>query len=487
MQDSSALNDKATINKPELPFWQVWNLSFGFLGVQFGFALQNANVSRILSDLGADLHSLSFFWILAPLMGLIVQPWVGSASDKTWNRLGRRRPFILGGAIVASIAMFLMPNAPLFVTFMLPMIFGVVMLAIMDASFNVCFQPFRALVSDMLPDKQRTVGYSIQTVLINIGAIFGSILPFLLTNVVGLENAAEAGQVAPSVTWAFYIGASVLLGSVLWTVFKTKEYPPEKFKQFQNDASEAQSTNTNSSIWFLLKTMPDTMKQLALVQFFSWFALFAMWVYTTPAVTQSIWGVEAQWFDSNYLSSLESVPESIRQAKGSAGDWVGILFAGYSLFAALFAVIMTKLSSVFSRKKIYMVGLLAGAAGYIGIGLIGPSEMTSVNLLFTQVDIPQNALWLLLPMVGVGMAWAVILALPYAILAGSLPVSKTGAYMGIFNFTIAIPQIISGLTVGWLLKYVFNNQAMSIIILAGVCMLIAAFCVLLVKDTRSAT
>ena len=218
--------------QPRLSFWQIWNVSFGFLGVQFGFALQNANVSRILSDLGADLHSLSLFWLVAPIMGLIVQPVVGAASDRTWNKLGRRRPFILAGAIAAFVGMLLMPNAPLFVAIMAPMLFGAMMLALMDASFNVCFQPFRSLVSDMVPAEQRNIGYSIQSLLINIGAVVGSILPFVLTNVVGLENTARLGEVAPSVVWAFYIGATVLLGTVIWTVVRTKEYAPKEYYKY---------------------------------------------------------------------------------------------------------------------------------------------------------------------------------------------------------------------------------------------------------------
>ena len=314
--------------QPQLSFWQVWNVSFGFLGVQFGFALQNANVSRILSDLGADLHSLSLFWLVAPIMGLLVQPLVGAASDRTWNSLGRRRPFILAGAIAAAMGMLLMPNASLFVVFMAPMIFGALMLAIMDASFNVCFQPFRALVSDMVPAKQRNIGYSVQSLLINIGAVVGSILPFLLTNVVGLENTAQAGEVAPSVVWAFYIGATVLLGTVIWTVIRTKEYAPKDYYAYKGMDAEkvaeelaVQKTvfQKLSDFWGLMRTMPTTMKQLAVVQFFSWFALFIMWVYTMPAITQHIWGLETKWFDPEYLNSIPVIPEFVINAKGAAG------------------------------------------------------------------------------------------------------------------------------------------------------------------------
>lgn len=472
----------STITKPKLSFWQIWNVSFGFLGVQFGFALQNANVSRILSDLGADLHSLSLFWLVAPIMGLLIQPLVGAASDKTWTKLGRRKPYILAGAIAAALGMILMPNAPLFITFVTPIVFGAVMLALMDASFNVAFQPFRALVSDMVPPSQHNLGYSIQSFLINIGAVIGSILPFVLTNVIGLENTAKAGEVAPSVVWAFYLGASVLLGSVLWTVFKTKEYPPEQFL----DAIQENTSVEKSTLVTLFKSMPKTMKQLAIVQFFSWFALFIMWVYTMPAIAQHIWGLETKWFDPNYLKTLNEIPQAIAQAKGAAGDWVGIIFAAYSLFAAIYSVILPKLAHKIGRKQAYALSLLAGGLGYLAIMLITPSEPVLVNLLITQVTVPQGAISLFVPMLGVGMAWAAILAMPYAILANTLPAKKTGIYMGIFNFTIAVPQIVSGIFAGFILSQVFNNQAIYIISLAGVSMLLAAISVYFVEDNAKA-
>jgi maltose/moltooligosaccharide transporter len=476
------------MQKPELSFWQIWNVSFGFLGVQMGFALQNANVSRVLSDLGADLHSLSLFWLAAPIMGLLVQPLVGAASDRTWNRFGRRRPFILGGAIAAALGMLLMPNAPLFVSLIAPMIFGGLMLALMDGAFNVSMQPFRSLVSDMLPNQQRTFGYAIQALLINIGAVLGSILPFLLTNVIGLDNTAEKGKVAETVIWAFYIGATVLLGSVLWTVIRTKEYTPDIYNQYHQVVVEKKSLEKSSVInklqkfFQLVRSMPATMRQLAVVQFFSWFALFIMWVYTTPAITQSIWGLEAKWFDSQYLHSLDQIPQEIAAAKGAAGDWVGILFAAYSLFAALFALVLTRLANRFSRKLIYSLSLLIGGLSYLSFFCFNNNEMTHVNLWFTQVTIPLGALHLLLPMIGVGIAWAAILALPYAILANTLPADKTGVYMGIFNFTIAVPQIVSGLLAGQLLKYVFDNNAVYILMLAGVCMILGAVAVMFVRD-----
>ena len=477
--------------QPRLSFWQIWNVSFGFLGVQFGFALQNANVSRILSDLGADLHSLSLFWLVAPIMGLIVQPIVGSASDRTWNRLGRRRPFILAGAIAAVLGMILLPNAPIFVAFLAPMVMGALMVALMDASFNVCFQPFRSLVSDMVPPSQRNVGYSIQSLLINIGAVIGSILPFVLTNVIGLENTAQMGEVAPSVVWAFYIGATVLLGTVIWTVVRTKEYAPDEYNRYKGLIEEQPATEKApkaplgkrlSEFFTLVKDMPKTMKQLAVVQFFSWFALFIMWVYTTPAITQHIWNVDKQWFDPAYIAAAPMVPEAIIMAKGAAGDWVGILFAAYSVFAAIFSIFLAKLADKFGRKTVYASSLALGGLSYVSFLLFQDLTMINVNLLITEVTVPLGAVKLLIPMIGVGIAWAAILAMPYAMLAGALPANKTGVYMGIFNFTVAAPQIVSGLTAGWILSSVFDNDAKYIIVVAGVSMLIGAVSVFFVNE-----
>lgn len=474
--------------QPGLNFWQIWNVSFGFLGVQFGFALQNANVSRILSDLGADLHSLSLFWLVAPIMGLIIQPIVGAASDRTWNRLGRRRPYILAGAIAAAIGMILMPNAPLFVALMTPMIFGALMLALMDASFNICFQPFRSLVSDMVPPRQRNIGYSVQSLLINIGAVIGSILPFLLTNVIGLENTAQLGEVAPSVMWAFYIGATVLLGSVIWTVVRTKEYAPKEYNYYKDVADEPMPDTKQSvgqrfkGFLKLVVNMPTTMKQLAVVQFFSWFSLYIMWVYTTPAITQHIWNVDKKWFDPDYLSTLAVIPQEIVLAKGAAGDWVGILFAAYSVFAAVFSVFLARLADKFGRKLVYSLSLLAGGLGYVSFLIFQDLTPTNVDLLITEVTVPLGAVKLLLPMVGIGIAWAAILAMPYAMLAGALPPQKTGVYMGIFNFTVAVPQIVAGLFSGLILSAVFDNEAKYIIVVAGVSMIAGALAVFFVKE-----
>lgn len=482
------------MKKPQLSFWQIWNVSFGFLGVQIGFALQNGNVSRILSDLGADLSSLSLFWLAAPIMGLLVQPIVGALSDRTWNKLGRRLPFILGGAIVAATAMALLPNASMVVAFIPPMIFGLLIFAIKDAAFNVTFQPFRSLVSDMVPGEQRNLGYSVQTLLINIGAVVGSILPFFLTNVIGLDNVAEQGEVASSVIWSFYLGATILLGSVLWTVFRTKEYPPEQYYTYKGmDAAEVAKDQAEKKtlaerlvgFWQLFITMPTIMKQLAVVQFFSWFALFIMWTYTPAAITQHAWGVDVNWFDPQFIKAAGGVPADVAAAKGAAGDWVGILYAAQALFSVIFALLLTKLANTFGRKLVYALSLIAGGLGYMSFVLFQDPSLTQVDLLITQVEVPQGAVGLVWSMIGVGIAWAAILAMPYAILAGALPADKTGVYMGIFNFTIAAPQIVSGLVSGWVLSNFFDNYAINSIMMAGVAMFLAAISVYFVKDNES--
>lgn len=442
---------------PRLTFWQIWNLSFGFLGVQFGFALQNANASWILSNLGADPHTLSFFWLVAPTMGLIVQPLVGAASDRTWTRLGRRSPYILLGAIVSMIAMFFMPNAPLVVKVggVAALAFGVVMLALMDGSFNVTFQPFRALVADMTPEEQRNIGYSIQSFLINVGAVIGSALPFILT-AIGISNVSEAGKVAPSVIWSFYIGGSLLLLSVLVTVFKTKEYPPKEFEEYKaiTEADKVQK----ESFWKLVVKMPKTMRQLSVVQLFSWFSLYLMWVYSTTAISQHYFGVPIN-FDAN-----KETNELIRKAFNDAGIWVGMCFAMYSFVAALFSVVMPSLIKITSRKTVYSMSLLLGGLGYISTFFF------------------HNHYMLFLSMAGVGIAWSAILAMPYAILSGSLPAKRMGLYMGLFNLTVVVPQIMSGVLGGPILRSFFGGEAIYILLLAGVSMILGSIAVVFVND-----
>ena len=434
-----------TQKKPLLSFWQIWNMSFGFLGVQIGYSLQNANTSRILSAIGADVHHLSYFWLAAPLAGLFVQPIVGLSSDKTWTRLGRRIPFILGGAIVSALAMFFMPNSEHFAQLFPAVFFGAMMLLFMDVSFNVTMQPFRALVSDMVDESQRNKGYSIQSFLINVGAVFGSLLPFLLTWW-GIANEPEAGQkVAPTVIWSFYIGGAVLLASVLWTSFRTKEYPPEEYAKYNNLEEKENENPEKVSFFTLIKNVPNAMKQLAVTQFFSWFALFLMWVYTTQGIAQNIWGTT----------------DATSNAFNEAGNWTGVIFAAYSVFAALFSLVITPLANKYGRRNVYVVSLILG-----GLGLLSMLFIKDKNLLF-------------LPMIGVGIAWAAILALPYAILSSKLPAKQTGVYMGIFNATITIPQIAAGLLGGVLLS-ALGGTAINMVALAGVSMAVAGIAALLV-------
>ncbi|MBK3516935.1 MFS transporter [Carboxylicivirga marina] len=440
---------------PKLSFWQIWNLSFGFLGVQFGFALQNANASRILTSLGADPHNLSFFWLVAPIMGLIVQPVVGAASDKTWTRIGRRSPYILGGAIVSMIAMFFMPNAPLIMKAggAGVLFFGVAMLALMDGSFNVTFQPFRALVADMTPEEQRNLGYSVQSFLINAGAVIGSALPFILA-MGGIENNPEAGQVAPSVIWSFYIGGALLLLSVLVTVIKTKEYPPKEFEAYKNITQE--DKEKKEGFFTLLMNMPKTMKQLAVVQLFSWFPFFLLWVYATTAISQHYYGVAVDF-------NAETASDAERAIFNNAGDWVNLCFAIYSLTAALFSIVLPKLISLTNRKTIYAFSLLAGGLGLLSMYLFDDKNMLVVS------------------MIGIGIAWAGILAMPYMILSGAIPAKRIGIYMGLFNLTVVIPQILSGVFGGPILKNVFNGNGIYIMVLAGSLMLIGSITVLFVN------
>ena len=434
-----------TQKKPLLSFWQIWNISFGFLGVQIGYSLQNANTSRILSAIGADVHHLSYFWLAAPLAGLFVQPIVGLSSDKTWTRLGRRIPFILGGAIVSALAMFFMPNSEHFAQLFPAVFFGAMMLLFMDVSFNVTMQPFRALVSDMVDESQRNKGYSIQSFLINVGAVFGSLLPFLLSWW-GIANEPEAGQkVAPTVIWSFYIGGAVLLASVLWTSFRTKEYPPEEYAKYNNLEEKENENPEKVSFFTLIKNVPNAMKQLAVTQFFSWFALFLMWVYTTQGIAQNIWGTT----------------DATSNAFNEAGNWTGVIFAAYSVFAALFSLVITPLADKYGRRNVYVVSLILG-----GLGLLSILFIKDKNLLF-------------LPMIGVGIAWAAILALPYAILSSKLPAKQTGVYMGIFNATITIPQIAAGLLGGVLLS-ALGGTAINMVALAGVSMAVAGISALLV-------
>jgi len=428
-----------TSKKPKLSFWQIWNMSFGFLGIQFGFALQNANASRILQTFGADVHHLPWFWLVAPITGMIVQPIVGYFSDRTWNRLGRRRPYFLAGAILTSVALILMPNAPHLSQVIAPMFIGGGMLMIMDASINISMEPFRALVADKLPDSQLTLGFSMQTLLIGIGAVVGSWLPYILGNWFGVATEGEsAGLVPANVSWSFYTGALVLLGSIIWTVIRTEEYPPSFY------ADEDQKMKKTKF------RIPKTMWQLLLVQFFSWFALFSMWVFTTPAVAQSFFGTT----DPNSPAFQE------------AGNWVGILFGVYNGISAIIALSLPVVAKKIGRKATHATALILGGVSFLSFSVM------------------PNADWLLLPMVGIGIAWGSILAMPYAMLANSIPARQMGMFMGLFNMSITIPQIVNGITGGWIMKYLLFNKPLNSLLLAGAFMLMAAVFTFFVQDQK---
>ncbi|AEM69453.1 major facilitator superfamily MFS_1 [Allomuricauda ruestringensis DSM 13258] len=439
--------------KRRLSFWEIWNLSFGFLGIQMGFALQNANASRILQSFGADVHELSWFWIVAPLTGLIVQPIVGHYSDRTWTRLGRRRPYFLTGALLASLGLIFMPNADMFTAFLPSLWVGAGMLMVMDASFNIAMEPFRALIADMLPSDQRTLGYSIQTVLIGVGAVIGSWLPYVLTNWIGISNTAAAGEVPLNLLLSFVIGALVLIISVAITVFTTKEYTPKEMallNQNEKVKETEKSTGGLIDIFTDFAKMPKTMRQLSWVQFFSWFGLFGLWVFATPAIAEHIYGL-----DPNHSQST---------AYQNAGDWVGVLFGVYNGVSAIFAFFLPAIAKKVGRKKTHAISLIIGALGFLSIYIM-PNEN-----------------WLILSMIGIGVAWASILAMPYAILAGAIPPQKMGVYMGIFNFFIVIPQIINALIGGLMVQYLYNGHPIYALMTSGIAFLIAALLVSRVED-----
>ena len=446
------------MEKRRLSFWEIWNMSFGFLGIQMGFALQNANASRILQIFGADVHELSWFWIIAPLMGLVVQPIIGHYSDKTWGKFGRRKPFFLVGALLASIGLILMPQAEIFIAFLPALWVGAGMLMIMDASFNIAMEPFRALVGDNLRTDQRTLGFSVQTALIGFGAVIGSLLPYVLTNYFGVSNRDEDGGVPMHLILSFVIGAAILVVSILVSIFSAKEYSPEELAQFEDEmvhkeTKVADADPKKSSLLDIFddfRKMPTTMRQLSWVQFFSWFGLFGMWVFTTPAIAHHIYGLP--------------ISDSKSEAYQNAGDWVGVLFGIYNLVSAFYAFALPYIAKKIGRKLTHSISLIIGGLGLISIYFV-PNED-----------------WLILSMIGVGIAWASILSMPYAILAGSISPMKMGVYMGIFNFFVVIPQIVNALIGGPLVKYLYNDNAIFALVTSGISFLIAAILVVKVKD-----
>jgi maltose/moltooligosaccharide transporter len=493
--------------KPRLTFWQIWNMSFGFLGIQFGFALQNANTSRIFTTLGADTENLAFYWLAAPVTGLLVQPIIGYFSDRTWHpRWGRRRPYFAIGAILATLALFLMPNSP-------TLFIAIGMLWIMDASINVSMEPFRAFVGDMLPPEQRTKGFAMQSFFIGTGAVVASALPWFLTNLFGFSNIPEnAGEISSNVQWSYYIGGIAFLGAVMWTVFSTKEYPPDpdelkqdksqlippihyKPKKYSQTGLVLLLITAALAYWFYsqqldpqlyvvcgvlglfglaylvssafmfrkrhngfvqmvrdFQNMPDTMVQLAVVQFFSWFALFAMWIYTTSAVTSHIYGSA----------------DPLSPAYNEGADWVNILFTTYNGIAAVTAFLLPVLAKFTNRRITHLIALVSGGLGLISIYYIN------------------DPIFLIISMCGVGIAWASILSVPYAMLSSSIPAKKMGYYMGIFNFFIVIPQIVAASILGFLISRFFNSEFIYALIIGGISMILAGLFSLMVNDKDEA-
>lgn len=429
------------VARPPLRFWQLWNMAFGFFGIQFGFALQNANTSRIFSTLGASPDDLPWFWLAAPTTGLLVQPIIGYLSDHTWHPFwGRRRPFFFAGALLASLALWLMPNSG-------SLWAAVAVLWLMDASINISMEPFRAFVGDKLPPAQQTAGYAMQTFFIGCGAVIASLLPTFFSEVLGISNEALHGTIPDSVRYAFYAGAVVFSLSVMWTVFTTREDPPVRSTSAESGSAVPGSAALREIVLGLLD-MPRTMVQLALVQFFTWIGLFAMWIYTTSSIAQTVW----------HTTDAQS------SAFQQAGNYVGTMFAVYNGVSALAAFVLPWLATRTSKRLVHLICLFIG-----GISLM------------SMVFITQRE-WLLLPMVGVGIAWASILTMPYALLASAIPARRMGYFMGVFNFFIVIPQILSGVALGKVTQVLFHGNTVLTLGLGGACMVVAGSLCLLVRE-----
>jgi maltose/moltooligosaccharide transporter len=435
------------MNKPRLSFWSLWNMSFGFFGIQFGWGLQMANMSSIYQMLGASEHELPLLWLAAPVTGLVIQPIIGYMSDRTWNRLGRRRPYFLVGAILASIALVFMPNSS-----GLWMAAG--LLWILDASVNISMEPFRAFVADILPEEQRKQGFAIQSLFIGLGAVLASAMPYVLSEYFGVAGTAEPGQIPPAVHYAFYTGAAVFFIAVVWTVVTTREYPPENLVEFQRLKAE-----TGGVAGFFrefihgLKTMPTVMRQLAWVQFFTWTGLFCMWIYFSPAIARHVFGAVK---DAENYSALVA----------EAGQWTGVCFSVYNGVCFVFSFGLIALARKFSARSIHISCLLLGAAGLASVALISDKQV------------------LLVAMVGVGVAWASILSMPYAMLANALPADKMGFYMGVFNFFIVLPQIAIALGLGKVLAHFPAVDSVYVVVAGGAALALAAALTLRVQSAE---
>ena len=430
------------MEKPPRSFWQIWNMSFGFLGIQFGWGLQMANMSAIYEYLGARADQIPILWLAAPLTGLIVQPIIGHASDRTWGPLGRRRPYFLAGALLSSAALILMPRSSA-----LWMAAG--LLWVLDASINISMEPFRAFVADLLPESQRTRGFAMQSLFIGLGAVIASSLPYLLTNVFHVAQTSAARTIPFTVRLSFYIGSGAFLCAVLWTILTTKEYPPEDLAEFQKQKSEHAGFGASTrEILASIRAMPRTMRQLAWVQVCTWLGLFCMWLYFPVAVARNVFGAS----DTN--SPLYS----------TGAEWAGICFGMYSLVCFGFSFALPVIAKMLGRKATHSLCLICGGLGLLSVAVIHDKYL------------------LLLSMTGVGVAWASTLAMPYSILAGSLPSGKTGVYMGIFNFFIVIPEITASLGFGWVMAHLLNNNRLSAVVAGGIFLMLAAVLTQRVED-----
>ena len=428
------------MERPRLSFWQIWNMNFGFLGIQFGWGLQMANMSAIYEKLGAEPDKIAFLWLAAPMTGLLVQPIIGSMSDRTWNRLGRRRPYFLVGAILSSIALVFMPNSSA-----LWMAAG--LLWILDASINISMEPFRAFVADNLSGSQRTLGFVMQSFFIGIGATCSSALPYVF-RLLGVTGETSSG-IPLTVKYSFQIGAGVFLLAVVWTVITSKEYPPADVEQFKRKRAESRGVRALLvEVVSAIRDMPQTMKQLAIVQTFTWLGLFCMWLFFGPAIARHVFGA--------------TDPQSPAYNQGI--EWGGVCFAVYSVVTFIIAFALPKFAAATSRKKMHAFALVCGGVGLLSVYVIS------------------NQIILLVTMVGIGIAWASTLSMPYAILSGALPPERIGVYMGVFNFFIVIPEIIAALTFQPIVKYAFGNEPLNVLMMGGVSLMIAAALVTRVED-----
>ncbi len=437
--------------KPNLPFWSLWNLSFGFFGVQIAYALQSANISRIFATLGADPHNLSYFWILPPLMGILVQPIVGSLSDKTWTRFGRRIPYLFIGATVAVLVMCLLPNAgSLGLAVSAAMMFGLIALMFLDTSINMAMQPFKMLVGDMVNEEQKHTAYSIQSFLCNAGSVAGFLLPFIFT-FIGISNVAEKGVVPDSVIWSFYIGAAILILCVIYTTLKVKEWNPKEYAEYNGNSeksenSEYSENSENSGNWLtLLRKAPSTFWKVGLVQFFCWAAFLYMWNYTTGAIAETVW------------NTTDPACEDFQ----TAGNWVGVLFAVQAIGSVIWAAVLPQLKNI---KVAYAVSLIIGAVG------------------FALVPFIHDAYLQFIPFLLIGCAWAAMLAMPFTFVTNALQgYGHMGAYLGLFNGTICIPQIIAALCGGIVLSLVGSHQS-TMMIVSGILLVAGAACVTVIRQ-----